>query len=49
MRDTAEFMVSSLRNLFDMLLAKGGYIGIAVVCLPLFSRIVAAVRSIIKK
>lgn len=37
------------KDTFDMLLKDGGYIGKAVVFMPVFSWLVRAVRSIIKK
>lgn len=44
----AEFLVDTMRKLFDCLIANGGYIGLGVVCMPLLSRMVRTVRSIIK-
>lgn len=47
MTDVMQFMIDSLTQLFNMLLSSGGQIGLAVVCIPLFIRMVRSLRSII--
>ena len=42
-------MLNWLTYLFDVLMSKGGIIGAAIVCWPIFVRIVRVLRSIIKK
>lgn len=44
-----EAMMMWLRELFTALFERGGYIGIFVITLPIFFRVVRALRSIIKK
>lgn len=43
------YMLSWLTVLFNMLLSKGGIIGIAIIVWPIFIRIVRVLRSIIKR
>lgn len=47
MIEVTQFMIETLTRIFNMLLDKGDVIGVAIVCWPLFSRIVRALRSII--
>lgn len=49
MTDVMQAMLSWLQMIFDKLLSAGGIIGVAIVCWPLFTRIVRAVRSIITR
>lgn len=42
-------MIGWFKDTLDMFMSEGGYIGLAVVCMPVFSWLVRAVRSIIKK
>lgn len=48
MTEVFSAMLSWMTKIFDFLLA-GGIIGVAIVCWPLYSRIVRAVRSIISR
>ena len=49
MIDVFEVMLEWLEDIFNMLLSTGGIIGVAIVCWPLYTRIVRAVRSIISR
>lgn len=49
MKEIFAFMLNSYRQLLDMLIEKGQFVGMAIVCWPVFTWLVRAVRSIIKK
>lgn len=49
MTDVMKVMLEWLTSIFQCLLDYGGIIGIAIICWPLFKRIVRAVRSIINR
>lgn len=49
MIEVTQVLLSWLTKIFNMLLDKGDLIGIAIICWPLFSRIVRSLRSIIPR
>ena len=49
MIEVAEFFMEQLGAILDMFARDGGYIGMFIVCMPVLSWIVRAIRSIISK
>lgn len=49
MSEVMEFLIASFTKLFDVFLSSGGLVGVAIICIPLFIRIVRSLRSIISK
>lgn len=49
MTEILSFMLNSWRQLMDMFIDKGQYVGMAIVCWPVFKSMVRVVRSIISK
>lgn len=42
-------LVSWLTNLLDMFMTDGGYVGLAVVCLPVLALLIKAIRSLVSR
>lgn len=49
MTEVMTYLMTWLKQILDALLQYGGYIGLFIVCMPIFYTVVRALRSIISK